>query len=133
MSARAQIENNFAHYAWAYDMDQLDSIGDCFTEDAEVVFRSGLKVGRPALLEEFERMRQVFRADDVVPWHVISSVRILDETEAEATVTAFYTFFTKPVDGQFTPSVIGYYDDRFVNAGGTWRVERRRVVSGGRP
>jgi hypothetical protein len=128
MSARGAIENALYRYGWAYDMDELGMMGECFAEDAEVEFSTGLKVGREAVVAELERRRSKYRPEGTIPWHVISNVFIRAETEQEATVAAFYTFATKAPGGKPEWQSIGYYDDVFVNDGGVWRVSRRRVT-----
>jgi hypothetical protein len=131
VNVRSEIENTLYKYAWCYDMDAVEQIGDCFTQDAEVLFRdTGLRVGRAAVTEEMVRRRQLYERDDT-PWHVISNVLITDETETEATVKSFYTFFSKPKGGAPVLRSIGWYDDVFANEGGRWRVRQRRVLSAG--
>jgi hypothetical protein len=130
LNARDSIENNLSLYAWAFDMDELELMGDCFTEDAEVTFAVGTRLGRAAVVDQLDQLRERFRPE-VVPWHVISNVLITDATEQEATVKSFFTFFTRRGDEAPVVSSIGYYDDVFANEGGTWRVKRRRVASGG--
>jgi hypothetical protein len=132
VSARGAIENVLARYAWAFDMDELGGMGDCFTEDAKVEFGSGLAVGREAVVAGLEERRDVFRARQVAPWHLMTNILIGAETDTHADVKCFFTFFTKAAGAPAELSSIGYYDDRFVNDGGTWRVRLRRVVSGGK-
>jgi hypothetical protein len=128
VSARSAIENTLYRYAWTYDMDELAGIGECFTEDAEVVFGTGLQVGRDAVVAELTRRRAKYRPEGTMPWHVITNVFIRSETAQEAEVAAFYTFFTKPPDGPPAATSIGHYDDVFVEDGGVWRVRRRTMV-----
>jgi 3-phenylpropionate/cinnamic acid dioxygenase small subunit len=132
VNVRDEIENTLYRYAWAYDMDQLDEMGKCFTADAHVEFADvGLKVGRSAVVEEMRRRRDLYRPDSAVPWHVISNIFIENQTETEATVKAFFTFFVKGSDGTAKFRSIGYYDDSFGPEDGTWRVRRRRIMRAG--
>jgi hypothetical protein len=129
LNVRSEIENTLYKYAWCYDMAGVSEIGDCFAEDAEVLFRdTGLKVGRAAVAQELIRRRQLYDRGET-PWHVISNVLITEETETEAKVKSFYTFFTKPKGGAPVLRSIGWYDDVFASEGGRWRVRRRRVLS----
>jgi hypothetical protein len=131
VNVRSEIENTLYKYAWCYDMDEAAQIGDCFTEDAEVLFRdTGLKLGRAAVTEEMVRRRQLYERDEA-PWHVISNVLITDETDTGATVKSFYTFFIKPKGGAPVLRSIGWYDDVFATEGGRWQVRTRRVLSAG--
>jgi 3-phenylpropionate/cinnamic acid dioxygenase small subunit len=131
VSVRSDIENVLYRYAWSYDMDELDRMGECFTEDAEVSFGTGLQVGRAAVVQELARRRDKYRPEQQVPWHVISNVLIEDQSERQATVKSFFTFFVKPATGPAAFSSIGYYDDTFVYDGAAWRISRRRVMSAG--
>jgi len=131
MSARADIENCLYRYAWAFDMDRLTRLAECFTEDIATHFTSGLVVGRPEVLADLEERRAVFRRDDVVPWHLINNVLIAQHSEDEARVQSFFTFFIRRGAAPPEPSTLGYYEDTFVRDGSAWRISIRRVVSGG--
>ncbi len=76
--------------------------------------RTGWQYGRVAVVAELERRRAAY-ALGAFPWHVITNV--------------FWTFFVKKPDSRGGPAQsIGYYDDRFVADGDTWRVNWRRVM-----
>jgi 3-phenylpropionate/cinnamic acid dioxygenase small subunit len=125
---RSSIENTLYRYAWTYDMNELDGIAECFTTDAEVEFRdSGLKVGRDAVAAEMRRRREKY-ADGGIPWHVISNIFITDETDSEAKVRSWYTFFVQSAEGEQRFSGVGWYDDVFGLEDGVWRIKRRRVL-----
>jgi 3-phenylpropionate/cinnamic acid dioxygenase small subunit len=130
MSTRSAIENTLYRYAWSYDMDEMDGMGACFTEDAEVVFSTGLEVGRDAVVGELQRRRSQV-VPGTVPWHVITNVFIREETAEEAVVASWYTFVVQDTEGTAILRSIGYYDDVFVNEGDAWRVKRRRVLDAG--
>jgi 3-phenylpropionate/cinnamic acid dioxygenase small subunit len=128
-TTRSDIENTLYQYAWTYDMNELDGMGGCFTTDAEVEFRdSGWKIGREAVTAEMRRRREKY-SDGRIPWHVISNVYITDETENQATVRSWYTFFIRELDGTQKFSSIGWYDDVFAREDGLWRIQRRHVRS----
>lgn len=128
-SARDAIANTLSLYAWAYDRDELDLIGSCFTDDAEVEFGTGWKTGREAVVAELRRRRDVYRPTGAIPWHVISNVLVHEEHEATARVTSFYTFFVKRPGEAPAPQSIGHYDDLFAVEEGAWRIRRRSVVA----
>lgn len=135
MDSRGQIENTLALYAWTFDMDELDRIGECFTADAEVTFRTGLRVGRDAVVAELERIREPFRRDALLPWHTMTNVLVTARTDQAAEVTSFGTVFTQPLVGEGvrpTPHRLAFYEDRFVLDDGVWRIARRTVASDGR-
>jgi hypothetical protein len=130
VSARSEIENTLYRYAWTYDMDELDGIGECFTADAQVTFGTGLQEGRDDVVTELRRRRDKYRPEGSLPWHVITNIYIRRETATEADVVSFYTFFVKQPDGPPVLTSIGHYDDTFVEDGDAWRVKHRRVVGG---
>jgi 3-phenylpropionate/cinnamic acid dioxygenase small subunit len=130
LNVRSEIENTLYRYAWTYDMDELDGIGECFTADAEVTFGDNVQAGRDAVVRELKRRREKYRPDGTLPWHLITNVFIRRETQQEADVVSFYTFFVKPPDGPPVLTSVGHYADLFVPDGSAWRVKRRRVVGG---
>jgi len=132
MTIRDEIENLYALYAWAFDMDQLELIADMFTDDAKVEFSDGQAEGREEVLADMEKRRATFRGGNLIPWHLMTNLHIVKATEREATVRCFYTFFVKQPSGSIEPNRIGYYQDVFVEEAGVWRIHRRRIVSGGR-
>jgi hypothetical protein len=133
MTIRDEIENLYALYAWAFDMDQLELLADMFTDDAQVEFSEGRAEGREAVLADLEKRRASMRPDDLVPWHLMTNLLIVKATEREATVRCFYTFFYNRPSGSIEPYKLGYYEDVFVEEAGVWRIRRRRIVSGGKP
>src|SRR5919201_3499647 len=126
--ARAEIENVLAHYAWTYHMDELDRIGECFTDDPEVTFASGLARGQDAVLAELHRLRAGHRAAGVLPWHVITNVGVHDYDGSRARVTSFFTFVVSVDGGSPRIESIGYYDDVFVATDAGWRIAERRLI-----
>jgi hypothetical protein len=126
---RSGIENTLYRYAWAYDMNGLELIDECFTTDAEVEFRdTGLKVGREAVGSEMRRRHGLY-PDGTIPWHVISNVYITNPTDTEATVRSWWTFFVRDADGNQAFRGVGWYDDVFALEDGVWRIKRRRVMA----
>jgi hypothetical protein len=132
MNPRSEIENTLYRYAFAYDMQGAEGIGACFTEHAEVVFSTELKVGRAAVVAELERRRGRY-PEGAIPWHVITNVFIREQREREAVVASFFTFVLQSPGGEPALTSIGWYDDVFVDDGDAWRVSRRRVLGAGVP
>jgi hypothetical protein len=132
MTARSGIENVLARFAWAFDLDEFEQIGDCFTANAEVEFDDGLAVGRDAVVANLEQRRAVFRGRQVVPWHVITNLLIREAHPTRVDATCFFTFFTRADGAAPQLSSIGYYEDRFVQEDGMWRIQWRAVVPGGK-
>jgi hypothetical protein len=126
---RSGIENTLYRYAWAYDMNELDMMAECFTLAAEVDFRdSGRKAGREAVASEMRRRRGTYDAS-TIPWHVITNVFITDAEPERAHARSWYTFFTKTPDGPPQLTSIGWYDDVFALEDGVWRIDRRRILT----
>jgi hypothetical protein len=133
---RSGIENTHYRYAWAYDMNEMDQIGECFTTDAEVLFHdTGLKVGRQAVAAEMARRRGAYADGSAswadagsIPWHVITNIYITDATDEQATVRAWCTFYVIAPDGTQKWVNVNYYDDVFALEDGDWRVKRRRIM-----
>ena len=132
MSARDSIENALSRYGWAFDMDQLELIGDCFTVDTETTFAdTGLKVGRATVVAEMIRRRALY-APDERPWHVTSNVFIEQQTDGLATVKTFFTFIVIKPGEPLNVRGVGYYDDVFRDDGDSWRIHTRSVIGLGR-
>lgn len=130
-AVRGQVENVLSRYAWAYDMNELDELEECFAAGAECTFRgSGLKVGRQAVVAEL-RLRRAGYPAGTTPWHVITNVRVDDPRDGEAVVRSSFTFFRQDPGSAPLLVGIGWYDDVFVTEGGAWRVKRRVIRSPG--
>jgi hypothetical protein len=128
LSARSNIENTLYRYTWAFDLDELDLLDECFTPDAEVDFEGDLKVGRPAVIAELRQRREKYRRDGATPWHSVTNLFITDETADRVAAKAFWHFFMRTSDGTYAFLMFGFYDDIFVRDGDVWRIESRRVL-----
>jgi hypothetical protein len=128
MSARDSIENTLSQYAWAFDMQELEVMGDCFTVDTQTTFGdTGLKVGREVVAAEMIRRRSLYAADET-PWHVLSNVYIASQQDALATVKTFFTFIVVKPGEPLNVRGVGYYDDVFRDDGDRWRIHERSVM-----
>jgi hypothetical protein len=130
-SRRAGIENTLYLYAWAFDMDEIPRLGECFTARAAVDFPDGPRVGRDAIVVELGARRRRYAPNAERPWHVISNVLIEDVDRAVRARSFFTTSVSRRGDDVPVPRAVGYYDDVFVLDSGRWRIDRRRVVSAG--
>jgi hypothetical protein len=130
-SQRAMIENMLMRYAWAYDMDELELLGGCFANEAEVLFSNGLQIGRSAVVAELERRRAKYRPMGQTPWHVITNVFVRPKAPGETRVSSWWGFGMKEPNGSMQLSNFGWYDDRFIDQDGEWRIANRRVLSVG--
>lgn len=127
----ALISNALGRYAWAYDMDQMPLLEDCFSLDAEVVFSTGLQRGKAAVLTELERRRAKYRPLGQTPWHVITNVFVRPLGSGHAAVSAYWSFGVRSEDQPTALTKFGWYDDVFIEHGGTWLIHRRRILGVG--
>lgn len=125
----AQISNVLGRYAWTYDMDRLDLLGECFARDAIVEFGdTGFKSGREAVVAELSRRREKYRPSGDIPWHVITNIFVQPEMEKSARVQSWYSFGTMTRGSPMTLDKFGRYEDVFMLEDGVWRIARRRVL-----
>jgi SnoaL-like domain len=129
MSARSEIENVLARYCWAFHVDDVPFMGECFGSDAIVTFPSGRREGRAAVLEELDLIRDGFRVEGVRPFIAIN----LFITRAEEQTIAAHTGFLVTLRNNERAVRLhrcGYYDDVFALEEGAWRIIERTVVTG---
>jgi hypothetical protein len=127
MDARGEIENTLFRWTWYFDMQQIDKIGECFSEDAEYEFDTGdIKVGREAIVEELRRRRA--RYGDSAPRHVNTNVFVAEQSDSEATVKSFVMAIASR--GESDRQIIrpmSIWHDEFVNVNGAWLIRKRSV------
>lgn len=129
---RAMIENTLSRYGWAYDLGELDKVGDCFTVDAEVHFPTGIRQGRAAIQAQLTEQRAKY-TQGRRPWHLITDVWIEEETRIRASVRSRFSFGVM-MSGQHTAlTVFGGYEDLFVLDEDNWRISRRRMTRAENP
>ena len=124
----AMITNTLSRYAWAYDMNEMDLMNQCFAREARVIFPSGPQCGREAVVGELRRMRASYGPQQT-PWHVISNVFVQTLTPNEAAVKSWFSFDIKDKGEPMELNSFGWYDDIFVAEDGDWRVSTRRVLA----
>jgi hypothetical protein len=134
MSARSGIENTLYRLAWGTDRRDMDSIRESYADDAE--WRRELADGTPDLVLEGREaiVAHLQRSWDSTPQqnnkHVITNILIDNESKNGADVTSYKTV-VRVVDGKPLVASSGWYRDRFVNDGGTWRVQQRTLLPDG--
>jgi SnoaL-like protein len=134
VSSRDGIWQVLAQYALAMDEGRDDLLAACLTDDIVLHFPALDKTanGREEALEFLAGRRRLRDEVDEQARHVITNLYVIDESEREAYVVSYFTVVATSVDGTKTSS--GWYRDRLVNDGGTWRFRERTVLSdrGGR-
>jgi hypothetical protein len=128
MSARPGIENTLARYCWAFHVDDVPFMGECFHADAQVTFPKGPRRGREAVLAELDRIRDGFRRDATRPV-IVTNVFITREDDREAEAHTCFLVSVRDEAGEARPYRAGYYDDVFVLDRGVWTIARRTVLS----
>ena len=123
MADRSAIDQLFADYGWPMDSREFSVLGGTFTEAAEftIVITGGDTIGpisgRDAIVE-FCSSTVGEQTDQ--RRHVITNVRIGDQTDTDAEVTAILTLIVV-ADGALTVKSSGLYRTRVVRDGDAWR------------
>jgi hypothetical protein len=134
MSSRDGIWQALALYALAMDEGRDDLLAACLLDDVVLTFPVlGVTVrGKKEALEYLTGRRKLRDEVDEQARHVITNLYVLDESPGDAHVVSYFTVVATRADGTSTSS--GWYRDRLVDDGGTWRFRERTVLSdrGGR-
>jgi hypothetical protein len=123
---REQVENALSRYAWCYDMNQLEGIGQCLLQDAELAFLTVRVVGIDAIIDELRRRRSRY-GPETVPAHLMTNVYIREPLGDEVEVTSSFLFCTSSPPEHPVLTSAGYYHDWFRFDGSSWRIARRRI------
>jgi hypothetical protein len=125
---RDAIEHTLARYAWLFDAGDMDTLSDCFTEDAvlEVGERKRF-VGRGAVIDELRRRRERYRRSDAHPWHLVSTVEVVSEDAHTASVRSRFALTLQEATGPPRLAGVGWYDDELSCVDGRWLIRSRRV------
>ena len=128
MTAREGIERTLYLYGWYYDEDDIDGMAGCFAEDALLKSGTGATTaaGRAAIRKFFDERREVRRRARQQTRHVISNVLIENETRDTADVLCYLILAVTEVGGG-TSLKAGWYRDKMVRDGMTWRFKERAI------
>ena len=127
---RARIENLLARYCLGWDEADLDTLSDCFTDDATLTLEVPLagrvvtRRGRASIMAAFAAS---FAASRTRLRHVVSNVAYELEDGDAATVTAYQQVFVVGKTG-VRPTTISRLIDRVVREDGGWRFAARRLI-----
>jgi ketosteroid isomerase-like protein len=120
--AHAAITNRIARYAKALDDRDFDTVGACFTPDAQVSYSGvALPPGRQAIMDYLQGLRSL-----IATTHIMS-VPVIDLDGDRAHVeTSGLAFLVVPTAGEPVVRTRGLrYADEFVLADGEWLIARR--------
>lgn len=134
MSARSGIENTLYKLAWGTDRRDIEYIKEAYAADA-LWTREGTAGKEKLVLEG----RDAIVAHLTKTWastpqpnskHAITNILIENESDSEAVVRSYKTV-VRIDDGVPVVASSGWYDDVFVNDGGTWRIKERVLLPDG--
>jgi SnoaL-like domain len=134
VSARSGIENTLYRLAWGTDRRDIEYIKASYAADArwkraaapgkdELVLE-----GRDAIVAHLESVWA--KTPQPNSKHAITNVLIENETEQQADVRSYKTV-VRIDDGIPVVASSGWYNDVFVNDGGTWRIRERVLLPDG--
>lgn len=135
IAERALIRELMDRYGTVHDSGTPEQYADLFTADGEIAAGGGrvLAKGRDALMEQARRDHDRFGDTDAngrwtsIMRHLISNAQITLTGDGTAEGTCYVTTVVKK--GDVGPAIlsISRYVDRYVKAGGEWRIERREI------
>ncbi len=129
MGIRQEIEDTLFRYALAFDEDDMDAFGECFTNDG-VIKASGFQIsGRDQIRTAFAERRQAYAERGEQPRHFGSNVLVRQHSPTSATVTS-YLLVTVASAGT-TIRTTGRYTDEMVLDDARWRIRHRTVDADG--
>lgn len=135
IAERTLIRELMDRYGTVHDSGTPEEYADLFTPDGEIAVGGGpvLVKGREALMAQARRDHDRFGETDAngnwtsIMRHLIGNaeIRLTGDTTAEG--TCYVTTVVKK--GNLGPEIlsISRYVDRYVKAGGQWRIERREI------
>lgn len=126
MSQRGEIADLLNRYALAYDMNDMEEMKGCFTEDAAFSMRIqggdliGPFEGRDAIMK---LMTDSLESQDDQRRHVTTNLVVREEGATSATAQVYLTLLSVK-DGQMTVLSSGVYTDDLVKDGEGWKVKK---------
>jgi ketosteroid isomerase-like protein len=130
-SARSEIENTFHRWSLAYDQNDPDTMGDCFTEDAVLTMRIadgdliGPFEGRDAVMA---LMRDSLASQTDQRRHVMTNIIIHSEDASSAETEAYLTLVGVE-NGAIRLISSGRYEDVVAKSDdGQWRLAKRHIA-----
>lgn len=123
------MEQPLFKFAWAVDTGDFALLAECFTEDGELVVGDTRLVGRDAIYARLSaaasaREEQTHRRNG--NRHLTSNIIVEEWSEDEALLRSYAARFVYDPSGSRVAET-GWYHDRVVNDGGTWRIKHRTV------
>jgi 3-phenylpropionate/cinnamic acid dioxygenase small subunit len=119
LATEAEIRRTFAEYCHKIDDGDFDALGECFTEQAELVAFGRTKTGRPDVTAFLAKvMRPEARGK-----HLMANVIVTHAGDGRASSVSDFLFI-----GPDRSLVPGRYLDELAHENGRWRLARREIV-----
>ena len=139
------IEQTIYQYSWAYDIDDMDLLMDCFVDDAVYITPAGAAQrddgrnddnafvggteplrGHVAIRSFVGKARKRRTELGHQTRHVISNV-LIERAGLGASVTSYLTHLITQSDGTAFLDHTGLYLDQMVEMQGRWKIKERRI------
>ena len=120
MADLSEIQQLLYRYCWAHDSRDTALLGDCFTEDVELLGGKGRDAVVARYAKGYETLTKRRR-------HVITNTFFLEDGETEAVVQSYITLYL--IDGEEEAlHLTGVYRDHVVIEDGRWKIRTREAV-----
>lgn len=126
---RDDAEALMAEYTWAVDRRELQELAGLFTDTGalELPVIAGVFLGREAITEFFAGAWEPIAAAEEQRRHVISNVRVLEDSPHRIEFTAYMTIFASRPSSPPVLRMLGFYEAAAVHVGGRWRLQLLRI------
>ena len=121
VEARQQIQELLVRYTFLIDDHEFDALGELFTSDARFGSPGSTHVGRPAIVENYRKLGDVYP----VTLHEArgSVIEFVDDDHATGLVLGF----SEQANDEHTVITSFRYHDEYVRDDGRWRFAVRQV------
>ena len=137
---RLELEQLYTDYVHCLDADELEHWPDFFTEDcfyritSAENYEAGMPLGlihatsRNMLKDRVSALREANIYEPQRYRHLVSSIKILDESGATLDLMANFLVVRTMQEGDVTLFAAGHYLDQVSRQDGTWKFARKTVI-----
>jgi 3-phenylpropionate/cinnamic acid dioxygenase small subunit len=125
-----EIESVIIRLARAYDEREFDVMGELLADDVRLELPatgSAPESGREAVLAYFDKLTSVRAEEGREARHVVTNIRVEPLEDGVALARSHVALLVTEPDGSTGVHATATYEDRFVLAGGAWRLASRRL------
>lgn len=128
LADQLSISDVIARCAWALDTGDVEGFVACFHADGELLWDVFESPGHWAGEDALRHFAEFFRAQPTSAGrqHHVSNT-LITPSEPGALARSYVTVALRQGHGPHVLNVMGYYEDRFVHAGGEWRLAQRII------